>query len=59
MKVDFYVEETTGGKQLVIVFEKTKTNYKQMPLGLIKDLKISKKDIDKLTSVYIDTDTLR
>ena len=59
MKIDFYTEELVEGKQLVIVFEKSKGNYTQFPIALLKDIKISKKDCEKLETVLIDTEYLK
>ena len=59
MKVDFYKEKLLEGEQLVIVFEKSKGNYTQFPIGLLKDIKISKKDCERLETILIDTDILK
>ena len=59
MKVDFYKEKLVEGEQLVIVFETSKGNYKQFAIGLLKDIKISKEDCDKLETVLIDTEYLK
>jgi len=59
MKVDFYKEKLLEGEQLVIVFEKSKGNYTQFPIALLKDIKISKKDCEKLEGVLIDTEYLK
>lgn len=59
MKVDFYKEKLVEGEQLVIVFEKSKGNYTQFPIALLKDIKISKKDCEKLETVLIDTEYLK
>jgi len=59
MKIDFYTEDTTGGKQLVIVFEKSKGKYEQRIIGLLKDIKVSEKEAEKIESLLIDLDNVK
>tara|TARA_R110002072_G_scaffold224964_2_gene382069 strand:- start:351 stop:551 length:201 start_codon:yes stop_codon:yes gene_type:complete len=59
MKIDFYTEDTTEGKQLVIVFEKAKRKYEQRIIGLLKDIKVSEKQAEKIESLLIDLDYIK
>jgi len=59
MKIDFYTEDTTEGKQLVIVFEKAKRKYEQRIIGLLKDIKVSEKQAEKIESLLIDLDHIK
>ena len=48
IKLDFYLENTTGGNQLVLCIDNVDNTEKlinryQQPLGLIKDIKLDKK----------------
>ena len=55
MIVEFYTDDLTEGKALVIVFEKSKNNYEQRVIGLLKDIKVSEKEAEELSELLIDT----
>ena len=55
MIVEFYIDDMTEGKALVIVFEKSKFDYEQRVIGLLKDIKVSEKEAEELSELLIDT----